>query len=65
MGALGGAMDRGQQETLDWLEQGEASELGFIELVIAASEASEDQQEIADLVDGLVDAGRWEGLVEV
>ena len=51
-------MDQGQQETLEWLEQDGELELSMVELVVAASEASEDQQEIADLIDGLIEQGR-------
>jgi len=40
------------------LESEEQLELSFIELVIAASECSEDESEIFELVDGLMQSGR-------
>jgi hypothetical protein len=40
------------------LESEEQLELSFVELVIAASECSEDESEIFELVDGLMQSGR-------
>ncbi len=47
-------MDAIAQQTLEALEGAEGEELSIVELVVAACEFSEDQGEIADLVDGLV-----------
>jgi hypothetical protein len=40
------------------LEGDDRLELSFVELVVVASECSEDESEIFDLVDGLIDSGR-------
>jgi len=51
-------MDACSTETREMLEGEQSLELSFVELVIAASECSEDETEIADLVDGLIASGR-------
>ncbi len=51
-------MDAIAQQTLEALEGAEGEELSIVELVVAACEFSEDQGEIADLVDGLVETER-------
>ncbi len=43
----------------------EVVEASFIELVVAASECSEDENEIFDLVDGLLGSGRVRLLPEM
>jgi hypothetical protein len=40
------------------LEGDDRLELSFVELVVVASECSEDESEIFDLVDDLIDSGR-------
>ncbi len=45
-------------ETRAILEGDEKLELSFIELVIAASECSEDESEIYDLIDGALTGDR-------
>jgi hypothetical protein len=51
-------MDHSSRRTREFLESGEPLELSFVELVIAASECSEDESEIYELVDGLMESGR-------
>jgi hypothetical protein len=51
-------MDTCSTETREMLESEQPLELSFVELVIAASECSEDESEIFDLVDGLMRSGR-------
>jgi hypothetical protein len=51
-------MDLHVLRTRDQLETCRELELSFVELVVAASEQSEDEQEVADLVDGLLASGR-------
>jgi hypothetical protein len=45
-------------QTREWLEDGDQQELSLVELVVAACEFSEDETEVADLVDGLIATGR-------
>jgi hypothetical protein len=40
------------------LESGNDLEFSLVELVLAASECSEDEMEVQDLVDGLIDCGQ-------
>ena len=51
-------MDAGTTETRALIEGGDPLEASFIELVIGASECSDDGAEIADLVDALLDSDR-------
>ena len=44
--------------TIEHLESSAEIELSFVELVVFASELSEDEQEVGDLVDGLLASGR-------
>jgi hypothetical protein len=53
-------MEDCQNQTREVLAAGDTLELSLVELVIMASECSEDATEIADLVDGLIDSGRVE-----
>jgi hypothetical protein len=53
-----GVMDHLSRETSRLLREDEALELSLVELVVAASDHSDDQYEISDLVDGLVATGR-------
>ncbi len=39
------------------LQTGSDLEFGLVDLVLAASECSDDEMEIQDLVDGLIDCG--------
>jgi hypothetical protein len=54
----GEEMDDLSCQTSDLLEHGDSLELSLVELVVAASDHSEDQYEISDLVDGLIETGR-------
>ena len=47
-------MDLGGAQTRNLLEGADDLELSFVELIVAASECSEDEGEIFDLVDGLM-----------
>jgi hypothetical protein len=51
-------MEDWRTQTLEALETGPTLELSLVELVVMASECSEDGSEISDLVDGLIDSGR-------
>jgi hypothetical protein len=51
-------MDACSTRTREVLESEEQLDLSFVELVIAASECSEDESEIFELVDGLMQSGR-------
>lgn len=51
-------MECSSQPTRVLLEGDDRLELSFVELVVVASECSEDESEIFDLVDGLIDSGR-------
>jgi hypothetical protein len=52
------AADSWQQRNLELLEQADGIELSLVELVLAASECSEDEGELRDLVDGMVETGK-------
>jgi hypothetical protein len=51
-------MEEWRTQTLEALKSTQALELSLVELVVLASECSEDGSEISDLVDGLIDSGR-------
>jgi len=51
-------MDAGRTETRALIEGEGRLEASFIELIIGASECSDDETEIADLVDALLDSER-------
>jgi len=50
--------DPWQQQNHQLLEQADGLELSLVELVLAASECSEDEGEVSDLVDALVETGK-------
>lgn len=50
--------DPWQQESRELLEQADGIELSLVELVLAASECSEDEGEVIDLVDAMVETGK-------
>jgi hypothetical protein len=50
--------DPWQQQNNQLLEQADGLELSLVELVLAASECSEDEGEVRDLVDALVETGK-------
>ncbi len=51
-------MDHGTTRTRELLERGEPLDVSLVELVIAASECSDDGFEISDRVDTLLASGR-------
>jgi hypothetical protein len=53
-----GTMDVWTEQTRELLETEDSLELTLVELVVAATECSEDENEICDLVDGLIETGR-------
>ena len=50
--------DPWQQQNRELLERANGLELSLVELVLAASECSEDEGEVCDLVDGLLETGK-------
>ena len=47
-----------QMQTRELLDSASDLDVSIVELIVAASECSDDAYEIGDLVDGLVDSGR-------
>ena len=47
-----------QLQTREVLDSASDLEVSIVELVVAASECSDDAYEIGDIVDGLIDSGR-------
>ncbi len=50
--------DPWQRESRELLEQADGIELSLVELVLAASECSEDEGEVIDLVDVMLETGK-------
>lgn len=51
-------MDSCSARTRQLLQSEDPLELSFVELVVAATECSEDESEIFDLIDGLLESDR-------
>lgn len=50
--------DPWQQRNREFLEQADGMELSLVELILTASECSEDESEVGDLVDAMVETGK-------